>query len=77
MGAATRVQQLVAQHNEQHNDTYSLATAILADTSYNPCCVDEIAAAHWEADAIIHYGPACLTLYVCKHAANDIIRARY
>ena len=34
---------------------------ILADTSYGSCCVDEIAAEHVEADAVIHYGRACLS----------------
>lgn len=34
---------------------------ILADTSYGACCVDEIAAEHVNADAVIHYGRACLS----------------
>lgn len=34
---------------------------ILADTSYGACCVDEIAAEHVDADAVIHYGRACLS----------------
>ena len=34
---------------------------ILADTSYAPCCVDVTAAQHCNADAIIHYGLACLS----------------
>ena len=34
---------------------------ILADTSYGACCVDEIAAEHVNADAIVHYGRACLS----------------
>lgn len=37
---------------------------ILADTSYGSCCVDEVAAQHVNADAIIHYGEACLSPYV-------------
>ncbi|XP_017101959.2 2-(3-amino-3-carboxypropyl)histidine synthase subunit 2 [Drosophila bipectinata] len=32
---------------------------ILADTTYGSCCVDEIAAAHVEADSVIHFGNAC------------------
>ncbi|XP_064553049.1 2-(3-amino-3-carboxypropyl)histidine synthase subunit 2 [Drosophila montana] len=32
---------------------------ILADTTYGSCCVDEIAAAHVEADSMIHFGNAC------------------
>jgi diphthamide biosynthesis protein 2 len=34
---------------------------ILADTSYGSCCVDEVAAEHVDADAVIHYGRACLS----------------
>ncbi|KAF7853924.1 hypothetical protein EAF04_010590 [Stromatinia cepivora] len=34
---------------------------ILADTSYGPCCVDEIAAEHVDAQVVIHYGRACLS----------------
>lgn len=34
---------------------------ILADTSYGSCCVDEIAAEHVDAEAVIHYGRACLS----------------
>ncbi|KAH6902623.1 putative diphthamide synthesis protein-domain-containing protein [Coprinopsis sp. MPI-PUGE-AT-0042] len=34
---------------------------ILADTSYGSCCVDEVAAQHANADAIVHYGYACMT----------------
>jgi len=35
--------------------------SILADTSYGSCCVDEIAAEHIDAEAVIHYGRACLS----------------
>ncbi|RPD58166.1 diphthamide biosynthesis protein [Lentinus tigrinus ALCF2SS1-7] len=34
---------------------------ILADTSYGSCCVDEVAAQHVEADALVHYGHACMS----------------
>lgn len=34
---------------------------ILADTSYGACCVDEVAAQHVGADAVVHYGHACLS----------------
>ncbi|KAI1109120.1 diphthamide biosynthesis protein-like protein [Nemania sp. NC0429] len=34
---------------------------VLADTSYSACCVDEIAAEHADADAVVHYGRACLS----------------
>ncbi|KJA16045.1 hypothetical protein HYPSUDRAFT_71650 [Hypholoma sublateritium FD-334 SS-4] len=35
---------------------------VLADTSYGSCCVDEVAAQHANADALVHYGHACMTL---------------
>lgn len=34
---------------------------ILADTSYGSCCVDEIAAEHVDAEAVVHYGRSCLS----------------
>ncbi|XP_033116296.1 2-(3-amino-3-carboxypropyl)histidine synthase subunit 2-like [Anneissia japonica] len=34
---------------------------ILADTSYGSCCVDEIAALHVNAEAIIHFGRSCMS----------------
>ena len=33
---------------------------ILADTSYSPCCIDEVAAEHIKADIVVHFGDACL-----------------
>jgi diphthamide biosynthesis protein 2 len=35
---------------------------IMADTSYGNCCVDEVAAEHVDADLVIHFGHACLSL---------------
>ena len=34
---------------------------ILGDTTYGECCVDEIAAEHVAAEALVHYGHTCLT----------------
>lgn len=34
---------------------------VLGDTSYGACCADEVAAQHLDADAIVHYGDACLS----------------
>lgn len=34
---------------------------VLADTSYGSCCADEVAAQHVDADAILHYGHACMS----------------
>lgn len=51
---------------------------ILADTSYESCCVDYVAAAHIDADAIIHYGPVCFSQltdnvpYLLIHEKFDI-----
>ena len=33
---------------------------VLADTSYSPCCIDEVAAEHVLSDVVIHFGDACL-----------------
>ncbi|XP_052900802.1 2-(3-amino-3-carboxypropyl)histidine synthase subunit 2 [Anopheles moucheti] len=38
-----------------------LSIFVLADTSYGSCCVDEIAAAHANADGVVHFGHACLS----------------
>jgi diphthamide synthase subunit DPH2 len=34
---------------------------VLGDTSYASCCVDEVAAQHVGADAVVHFGAACFT----------------
>lgn len=34
---------------------------VMADTTYGNCCVDEVGAAHANADCVIHYGHACLS----------------
>ena len=34
---------------------------VLGDTTVNPCCPDEVAALHLNADVLIHYGHACLS----------------
>jgi diphthamide biosynthesis protein 2 len=44
--------------DDQHQD---IKLTILGDTSYGSCCVDEIAAEHVDADALVHYGRACLS----------------
>uniref|UniRef100_A0A182PL49 2-(3-amino-3-carboxypropyl)histidine synthase subunit 2 n=1 Tax=Anopheles epiroticus TaxID=199890 RepID=A0A182PL49_9DIPT len=41
--------------------SFGLALFVLGDTSYGSCCVDEIAAAHANADGIVHFGHACLS----------------
>ena len=44
----------------KRNDLSLLHFFILGDTSYGACCVDEVAAKHLGADAVVHYGHACL-----------------
>jgi len=52
---------------------------ILGDTTYGACCVDEIAAAHCNADCVIHFGHTCLTksrtlpvLYIFTRRSVDV-----
>ncbi|KAI4324318.1 hypothetical protein L6164_023869 [Bauhinia variegata] len=35
---------------------------VMADTTYGSCCVDEVGASRINADCVIHYGHACLSL---------------
>ncbi|KAM4642686.1 2-(3-amino-3-carboxypropyl)histidine synthase subunit 2 [Discoglossus pictus] len=42
-------------------DATGAKTYILGDTSYGSCCVDEVAAEHVGADALVHYGRSCLS----------------
>ncbi|PVG00331.1 diphthamide biosynthesis protein [Serendipita vermifera] len=43
------------------NDYQGCSLFVLADTSYGSCCVDEVAAQHVNADAVVHYGHTCLS----------------
>ncbi|XP_069128208.1 2-(3-amino-3-carboxypropyl)histidine synthase subunit 2-like [Argopecten irradians] len=52
---------------------------ILGDTSYGSCCIDEVAAQHYNADSLIHFGRTCLSptqrlpvLYVFGRARVDV-----
>ena len=45
----------------QADDQTPVKFYILGDTSYAPCCVDEIAAEHINADVVVHYGRTCLS----------------
>lgn len=50
-----------SSHKSQpHDSNEPQSLWILADTSYSPCCVDEVAAEHVKGDMVIHYGDACL-----------------
>uniref|UniRef100_A0A1A9W6I0 2-(3-amino-3-carboxypropyl)histidine synthase subunit 2 n=1 Tax=Glossina brevipalpis TaxID=37001 RepID=A0A1A9W6I0_9MUSC len=46
-------------NNDNELESSEVKIFILADTSYGSCCVDEIAAAHVDADGILHFGYAC------------------
>jgi diphthamide biosynthesis protein 2 len=54
LGHASRLAALLARDG-------ACSTYVLADTSFSPCCVDEVAAKHVAADAVVHYGDACLS----------------
>ena len=43
------------------NDGGHATIFVLGDTSYGSCCVDEVAAEHYNADFVVHYGHACLS----------------
>lgn len=60
--------------DNQSQDDFQRKFYILGDTSYGSCCVDEVAAEHVDADAVVHYGRACLSptsrlpvIYVFTH----------
>ncbi|CDI97955.1 Diphthamide biosynthesis protein 2 [Echinococcus multilocularis] len=46
---------------EELSKRTSSAVAVLGDTPYSSCCVDELAGKRWGVDAVIHFGNACLT----------------
>lgn len=39
----------------------SVKLYVLADTTYGSCCVDEVGAAHVNAECVIHFGHTCLS----------------
>lgn len=39
----------------------SVKLYVMADTTYGSCCVDEVGAAHVNAECVIHYGHTCLS----------------
>jgi diphthamide biosynthesis protein 2 len=46
----------------QHSDSpLPPLVFILGDTTFGPCCPDEVSALHLEADVLVHYGHACLS----------------
>ncbi|CAA0815591.1 diphthamide synthesis DPH2 family protein [Striga hermonthica] len=51
-----RVVKALRQELESHVKLY-----VMADTTYGSCCVDEVGAAHVNADCVVHYGHTCLS----------------
>ncbi|XP_008454038.1 uncharacterized protein LOC103494584 isoform X1 [Cucumis melo] len=45
-------------HSDSKNE---VRLFVMADTTYGSCCVDEVGAAHANADCVIHYGHTCLS----------------
>lgn len=77
---AAKIATSVEAQLEAHIKVYCLA-----DTSYSPCCVDEIAAQHVNADVLFHLGNACLNpvsnlpVYYVIHQPSidvDLLRER-
>lgn len=56
---------------EDRTSEYEKKTFVLADTSYRSCCVDEVAAAHADCTALVHFGEAC------HSAPTDKIDVKY
>lgn len=56
LGESARVQHLLT-----HKIDKSVGVYVLGDTSYSPCCVDEVAAQHVSADVVVHFGNTCLS----------------
>ncbi|KAJ3133271.1 Diphthamide biosynthesis protein 2 [Physocladia obscura] len=53
---------LLLNYRANNPQTSALKTFyIMADTTYGSCCVDEISAAHVNADLVVHYGRSCLS----------------
>ena len=46
---------------DQKRDSTNLLVFCLGDTTFASCCPDTTAAAHLQADCLVHYGPACLS----------------
>lgn len=34
---------------------------VMADTTFGSCCIDEVGAAHINAECVVHYGHTCLS----------------
>lgn len=58
---SARVVELLTRRCKNIDQTAVHEFFVLGDTSYSPCCVDEIAAQHVSADVVIHFGNTCLS----------------
>ena len=47
--------------SHQSDESLRPLVFILGDTTFGPCCPDEVSAMHLEADVLVHYGHACLS----------------
>ena len=54
-------QQSAAQQPQQQQQPQQSLVFCLGDTTFGPCCPDEVAALHLTADVLVHYGHACLS----------------
>lgn len=55
------VQALTNAVTQRTGDSVIPKLFVLADTTFSSCCPDEITAQHYHADAIVHFGYACLS----------------
>jgi diphthamide biosynthesis protein 2 len=47
--------------DDDDSNVWQFLVFVLGDTTYAPCCPDTIAAAHLNANILVHYGHACLS----------------
>eukprot|EP00127_Corallochytrium_limacisporum_P003401 Clim_evm29s149 gene=Clim_evmTU29s149 len=62
---------------EASKDEYVFNLFVLADTSYSPCCVDEVAAEHYNAHVVVHYGRSCLSQPSKTHTIFAFTRPKF
>ncbi len=56
---ATTLRRALDRDDPEGESAVEREVFVLADTTFGACCVDEVAAAHRDADAIVHFGRAC------------------
>lgn len=59
--ASVEVTSLLLSALSERNISHGVKLFVMADTTYGSCCVDEVAAAHVDAQCVIHYGHTCLS----------------